>query len=121
MTTTAQSPARVPTPRPNAPPAVSTSSDSATTSASTSRPPKAQIPPGNGQQQPAARRGPRAATPDPLGDRATAFLIRRALCPQHLDKSKGPSPPIDELLPPLTSRNDVDLQLYALIAIVLRE
>lgn len=29
--------------------------------------------------------------------------------------------PIDELLPPLTSRNDVDLQLYAILAIVLRE
>lgn len=29
--------------------------------------------------------------------------------------------PIEDLLPPLTSRNDVDLQLYALIAIILRE
>lgn len=29
--------------------------------------------------------------------------------------------PIEELLPPLTSRNDVDLQLYALISIILRE
>lgn len=28
---------------------------------------------------------------------------------------------MDELLPPLTSRNDVDLQLYALLAIVMRE
>lgn len=30
-------------------------------------------------------------------------------------------PPIDELLPPLTSRNDVDLQLYAIIAIIIRD
>jgi splicing suppressor protein 51 len=29
--------------------------------------------------------------------------------------------PIDELLPPLTSRNDVDLQLYAFLAIIMRE
>jgi splicing suppressor protein 51 len=29
--------------------------------------------------------------------------------------------PIQDLLPPLTSRNDVDLQLYALISIILRE
>ena len=28
--------------------------------------------------------------------------------------------PIEELLPPLTSSNDVDLQLYALIAIVVK-
>jgi hypothetical protein len=28
---------------------------------------------------------------------------------------------IEGLLPPLTSRNDVDLQLYALIAIILRD
>ncbi|OAA57851.1 Phox-associated domain protein [Niveomyces insectorum RCEF 264] len=29
--------------------------------------------------------------------------------------------PIEDLLPPLTSRNDVDLQLYALLAVVVRE
>lgn len=28
---------------------------------------------------------------------------------------------VDELLPPLTSSNEVDLQLYALIAVVVRE
>jgi len=28
---------------------------------------------------------------------------------------------LEEILPPLTSRNDVDLQLYALIAIILRD
>jgi hypothetical protein len=74
-------------------------------------------------QQP--RRGVRPATVDPLSDRATTFLIRRILCPQHSDKGKGataaPATAIDDILPPLTSRNDVDLQLYALIAIILRE
>jgi hypothetical protein len=52
-----------------------------------------------------------------LSDRATAFLIRRTLCPQIADKNA----PISDLLPPLTSSNDVDLQLYAFIAIIIRE
>lgn len=51
----------------------------------------------------------------------TTLLVRRILCPQHLDKAKTAPPPLEDLLPPLTSRNDVDLQLYALIAIILRE
>lgn len=29
--------------------------------------------------------------------------------------------PVDELLPPLTSSNEVDLQLYAIIAVILKE
>lgn len=48
----------------------------------------------------------------------TTSLIRRTLCPSTRD---GPPPPIHEVLPPLTSSNDVDLQLYALLAIVLRD
>lgn len=67
----------------------------------------------------------RAARPDPsefLSDRATSLLVRRVLCPQHVgDRARATPPPIDELLPPLTSRNDVDLQLYAIIAIVIRD
>ena len=39
------------------------------------------------------------------------------LCPQ----SHAEPRPIDELLPPLTSSNDVDLQLYAIIAIVVKD
>lgn len=59
---------------------------------------------------------------DFLSDRATSLLIRRVLCPQQVgDRGRATPPPIDELLPPLTSRNDVDLQLYAIIAIVLRD
>lgn len=62
------------------------------------------------------------ATSDPLSDRATSVLIRRVLCPQQLaEKGRDAQVPIDELLPPLTSRNDVDLQLYAFLAIILRE
>ncbi|KAK4227713.1 PXA domain-containing protein [Podospora fimiseda] len=70
----------------------------------------------------AIRRGPRQPPLDPLSDKATALLIRRILFPQHLEKAKNSSASIEDLpLPPLTSRNDVDLQLYALIAIILRE
>jgi hypothetical protein len=53
----------------------------------------------------------------PLSDKSTSFLIRRVLCPPTADKSA----PISDLLPPLTSSNEVDLQLYAFIAIVIRE
>ncbi|KAL7789914.1 PXA domain-containing protein [Trichoderma ceciliae] len=70
----------------------------------------------------ADRRSNRPVPIDPLSDRATLNLIRRTLCSQHLgDKSRDARPAIEELLPPLTSRNDVDLQLYAFLAIIMRE
>ncbi|ROT40399.1 hypothetical protein SODALDRAFT_247356, partial [Sodiomyces alkalinus F11] len=59
---------------------------------------------------------------DFLSDKATSAFIRRVLCSQHLAERGGGTPaPIEELLPPLTSRNDVDLQLYALLAVILRD
>lgn len=68
------------------------------------------------------RRPPRTTPADFLSDKTTAALIRRTLCAQHLvDRGRSAPAPIEELLPPLTSRNDVDLQLYALISIILRE
>lgn len=70
------------------------------------------------------RRSPRSnATPtDYLSDKATAQLVRRVLCPQQAaDRGRATPAPIHDLLPPLTSRNDVDLQLYAIIAIILRD
>jgi hypothetical protein len=72
---------------------------------------------------PGPRRSGRLGFADPLSDRTTSALIRRVLCPKQLaDKGRSITPaPIEELLPPLTSRNDVDHQLYAIIAIVLRE
>lgn len=56
-------------------------------------------------------------------DKATVALIRRVLCPQAGNQSGGASTPqpLEELLPPLTSSNEVDLQLYALIAIIMKE
>jgi hypothetical protein len=58
---------------------------------------------------------------DPLSERATLLLIRRTLCTQLGDKGRSTPLPIDQLLPPLTSSNEVDLQLYALISIIIRE
>lgn len=54
---------------------------------------------------------------DPVGEKATSSLIRKSLCPQAADKAI----PIADLLPPLTSSNDVDFQLYAIIAIIIKE
>ncbi|KAJ6780735.1 hypothetical protein PWT90_04298 [Aphanocladium album] len=68
------------------------------------------------------RRSDRAPSLDPLSEKATLMLIRRVLCPQKLaEKGRDAVPPIEELLPSLTSRNDVDLQLYAFLAIIIRE
>ncbi|KAL8726360.1 MAG: hypothetical protein Q9166_006767 [cf. Caloplaca sp. 2 TL-2023] len=53
-------------------------------------------------------------------DKATAALIRRVLCAQQTTAANEVRP-IDELLPPLTSSNELDLQLYAIIAIAVKE
>ncbi|RGP72230.1 hypothetical protein FLONG3_6856 [Fusarium longipes] len=107
----AVSPARPPVPRPKSvtfdtePPSSTAVASNATTTTAAS-----------------PRRSMRSSTIDSLSDRATSLLIRRTLCsPQLGDKSRDAQVPIDELLPPLTSRNDVDLQLYAILAIVLRD
>lgn len=55
-------------------------------------------------------------------DRALAALVRRVLCPQL--GSYGGATSLyapEELLPPLTSSNDVDRQLYALVAMMVKE
>ncbi|KAG5975151.1 hypothetical protein E4U55_007829 [Claviceps digitariae] len=71
---------------------------------------------------PAGRRHHRQPSLDPLSDRATEALIRKVLLSHEPgDKGRDSQARIDELLPPLTSRNDVDLQLYAFLAIILRE
>lgn len=53
---------------------------------------------------------------DVSNNKATTTLIRRVLCPQASSSAS-----LEELLPPLTSSNDVDYQLYALIAIIVKE
>lgn len=60
---------------------------------------------------------------DPISERATWSLIRRILV---ADGSHGTDPrasptPIEGVLPPLTSSNEVDVQLYAIVAIVIKD
>lgn len=62
---------------------------------------------------------PRAVAFD-TSEKATRALIRRVLCPDTRADAIEPSP-LDELLPPLTSSNDIDFQLYAIIAVVIKE
>ncbi|TAQ87754.1 hypothetical protein B7494_g3924 [Chlorociboria aeruginascens] len=68
-----------------------------------------------------SRQNSRPSSVDPLSEKSTIFLIRRTLCSNLGDKGRSTPAPIDVLLPPLTSSNEVDLQLYAFIAIIIRE
>lgn len=58
-------------------------------------------------------------------DEETVRYIKRILCASPSQKGSLPghgtldSKPLEELLPPLTSSNDIDLQLYAIIAVIL--
>lgn len=54
-------------------------------------------------------------------ERATAALIRRVLCPHVHSGSTIEPVAIDKVLPPLTSSNEIDVQLYAIIAIIVKE
>jgi hypothetical protein len=60
-----------------------------------------------------------------LDDRATASYIRRTLLAHHTalasGQSSGPPKSIHELLPRLTSSDDLDLQLYGMISVLLKE
>ncbi|KAI9796928.1 MAG: hypothetical protein M1833_005874 [Piccolia ochrophora] len=74
---------------------------------------------------PITRRGISRGVTKADSDKATAAFVRRTLCAHYDDAAgkKDPSSakPFDELLPPLTSSNEVDLQLYAFVAIIIRE
>ncbi|THC98627.1 hypothetical protein EYZ11_001905 [Aspergillus tanneri] len=55
-------------------------------------------------------------------DKATAALIRRVLCPQTGTHGGASTPqPPGDLLPPLTSSNEIDFQLYAIVAAIVKE
>jgi hypothetical protein len=62
---------------------------------------------------------------DSPADKATAAFVRRVLCAHQIqaagEKGRSTPKPIDELLPPLTSSNEIDLELYAFIAIIIKE
>lgn len=55
-----------------------------------------------------------------IDDKATASYVRRTLCAHHII-SAAPLRPVHDLLPPLSSSNTLDLQLYAIIAVLLKE
>lgn len=59
-----------------------------------------------------------------FSDEATAAFIRKTLCSQKIQTGylpeDGPST-VTDVLPPLTSSNQIDLQLYAFIAIIIKD
>ncbi|KAL8902758.1 MAG: hypothetical protein Q9207_004411 [Kuettlingeria erythrocarpa] len=73
--------------------------------------------PSSEARQPVSRR---SSPNDDASARATTAFIRRVLCPPTTSGANGIRP-IEQLLPPLTSSNDVDLQLYAIIAILIKD
>jgi len=54
-------------------------------------------------------------------EKATATLIRRILGPQTGVDARSSPKSIEDILPPLTSSNEVDLQLYAIIATIIKD
>lgn len=63
---------------------------------------------------------------DSTSDKATAAFIRRTLCSHDVllgngEKGRNTPRPIEEVLPPLTSSNDVDIQLYGIISVIIKE
>ncbi|MCJ1412663.1 hypothetical protein MMC19_006760 [Ptychographa xylographoides] len=103
-------------PRPKAPP-TSSSTTSLHALASSSTPQLSRASSRNRQDSPLL---PPSIPVTGTSDKATTALIRRVLCP-HAHGAPNDLQPIDELLPPLTSSNDVDLQLYAIIAVIVKE
>ena len=100
-------------PRPKAAPTFSSTPLSAVAATT---PPQLSRSPSQSRQSSPSRR----PAPTDTSDKATAALIRRVLCPRaHAGSIE--LRPIEELLPPLTSSNGTDLQLYAIIAIVVKE
>ena len=60
---------------------------------------------------------------DGTSEKATLSLIRRVLAPEtgHGIDARASPRPVEDVLPPLTSSNEVDVQLYAIIAVVIKE
>ncbi|KAI4140233.1 MAG: hypothetical protein LQ341_003922 [Variospora aurantia] len=100
-------------PRPKADP---TSSSASLDTQTSLRTPQQSRQPSEGRHPVSRRSSPK----DNASDRATTAFIRRVLCPPHAGGGSDIKP-IEELLPPLTSSNNVDLQLYAIIAILVIE
>jgi hypothetical protein len=96
--------------------------------------PKASLLSNHGSEQPYQSRTAGATrtadTPklqsDTTSDRATAAFVRRTLCSHNVllgngERGRTTPRPIEEVLPPLTSSNEVDLQLYGIISVIIKE
>ncbi len=114
MTQACSRPPNLLQPRPKAAPTSSSSILAATASAT----PQASRASSRTRQTDTARSNQSADTTE----RATAALIRRVLSPNTQGSGdRNTARPISEILPPLTSSNEVDLQLYTIIAIIVKE
>lgn len=58
---------------------------------------------------------------DFTSEAATAAFVRRTLCAHGAPPDRSTPRPLEELLPPLTSSNEVDMQLYGVIAAIFRD
>lgn len=56
-----------------------------------------------------------------VSDQKTIAFVKKVLCTGTQDGKRIEDAQLEELLPPLTSSNAVDLQLYAFIAIIIQE
>ncbi len=108
-------------------PTLTTTTSSSAASASL-RPPNSRSP----SRGPTPRQEPSSSLSrskiDASSDKATAAFIRRTLCSAHHahgsaigEKGRNTPLPVHDLLPSLTSSNDVDLQLYAFLSIIVRD
>ncbi|KAL8854865.1 MAG: hypothetical protein Q9221_000371 [Calogaya cf. arnoldii] len=94
-----------------------TSSSSSIASQIVKTPQQSRAPSPSGTRQATSTR----PSPTPTAsEKVNVALIRRVLCPQQTSIADD-TWPIDELLPPLSSSNEVDLQIYTIIAIVVKE
>jgi hypothetical protein len=69
------------------------------------------------------RKTPKSEPPsnEYLSEQATLSLIRRVLIGESNATDRASPGPLEGALPPLTSSNDVDVQLYAIISIVVKD
>ncbi|OJJ47653.1 hypothetical protein ASPZODRAFT_131207 [Penicilliopsis zonata CBS 506.65] len=109
--------------RPNPPPLLSYPKAASSGSRSPALPsqPTLLSPPHPSSHTQLQRNASRDDQDDLSSDRATVNLIRRVLCPQSGNYGASTPQSLEELLPPLSSSNEVDRQLYALVAIIIKE
>ncbi|KAL5434613.1 hypothetical protein PMIN07_006979 [Paraphaeosphaeria minitans] len=95
-----------------------------------SAPPELKFPPPPQANHPAASVSQEKEMNDKVtettSDKATAAFIRRVLCSHDVllgngERGRNTPRPIEAVLPPLSSSNEVDLQLYGIIAVIIKE